>query len=65
MDPVDATEVTLRIGMTLSKDIKESDLNRLVNAKIWSYRMDRITGGSGRGCNVDGSDCGAHANRGR
>ena len=44
MDPVDATEVTLRIGMTLSKDIKESDLNRLVNAKIWSYRMDRITG---------------------
>lgn len=44
MDPVDTNSVTARIGVTTMRDSNQSDLDRLIDATVWSYRLDRFTG---------------------
>lgn len=44
MDPVDTNSVTARIGVTMMRDSNQSDLDRLIDATVWSYRLDRYTG---------------------
>lgn len=43
-DPVDVNSVTARIGVTTMRESKQKDLDRLITATVWSYRLDRYTG---------------------
>ncbi|MCK7637477.1 DUF3068 domain-containing protein [Corynebacterium sp. P7202] len=44
LDPADAETVTVRIGSTMMREAREDDLERLVEASVWSFVMDRVTG---------------------
>lgn len=44
MDPVDTNSVTARIGVTTMRESNQTDLDRLIEASVWSYRLDRFTG---------------------
>lgn len=44
MDPVDANSVTTRLGVTTMRDSNQDELDRLIDATVWSYRLDRYTG---------------------
>lgn len=44
MDPVDTNSVTTRMGVTTMRESNQSDLDRLIDASVWSYRLDRYTG---------------------
>lgn len=44
MDPVDTNSVTARIGVTTMRESNQQDLDRLIDATVWSYRLDRYTG---------------------
>lgn len=43
-DPVDKNSVTARIGVTTMRESNQTDLDRLIDASVWSYRLDRFTG---------------------
>ncbi|MDU0478670.1 DUF3068 domain-containing protein [Staphylococcus chromogenes] len=43
-DPVDVNSVTARMGVTTMRESKQKDLDRLISATVWSYRLDRYTG---------------------
>ncbi|MBV7292753.1 DUF3068 domain-containing protein [Corynebacterium sp. TAE3-ERU16] len=44
LDPADAETVTVRIGSTMMREANEDDIERLVEASVWSFVMDRTTG---------------------
>ncbi|MEJ5928031.1 DUF3068 domain-containing protein [Corynebacterium sp. H128] len=44
MDPVDTNSVTARIGVSTLRESNQADLDRLIEASVWSYRLDRYTG---------------------
>ncbi|MBI8990015.1 DUF3068 domain-containing protein [Corynebacterium meridianum] len=44
LDPADAETVTVRIGSTMMREANEDDIERLVDASVWSFVMDRTTG---------------------
>lgn len=44
MDPVDTNSVTARIGVTTMRVSNQDELDRLIDATVWSYRLDRFTG---------------------
>ncbi|MCX7541637.1 DUF3068 domain-containing protein [Corynebacterium sp. P5848] len=44
LDPADAETVTVRIGSTMMREANEEDIERLVEASVWSFVMDRTTG---------------------
>lgn len=44
MDPVDTNSVTARIGVTTMRESNQDELDRLIDATVWSYRLDRFTG---------------------
>lgn len=44
MDPVDANSVTTRLGVTTMRGSNQDELDRLIDATVWSYRLDRYTG---------------------
>ncbi|AKK02252.1 DUF3068 domain-containing protein [Corynebacterium epidermidicanis] len=43
-DPVDVNSVTVRMGVTTMRESRQADLDRLITASVWSYRLDRFTG---------------------
>lgn len=43
-NPADEDEATVRIGETLMRESRQEDLDRLITASVWNYRMDRLTG---------------------
>lgn len=43
-NPVDADSATVRVGASLARDSQQSDLDRLITAEVWNYRIDRNTG---------------------
>ncbi|WJZ01624.1 DUF3068 domain-containing protein [Corynebacterium freiburgense] len=44
MEPSDDTSVTVRVGTTTLRENKKPDVERLIGAEVWSYRMDRDSG---------------------
>ncbi|MEZ2121713.1 MULTISPECIES: DUF3068 domain-containing protein [unclassified Corynebacterium] len=44
VDPADAETVTVRIGSTMMREADVDDIERLVEASVWSFVMDRRTG---------------------
>ncbi len=43
-EPTDSNSVTIRVGVTVMRDGLQSDLERLHEATVWTYRMNRLTG---------------------
>lgn len=43
-EPTDINSVTIRVGLTVMRDGLQSDLERLREATVWTYRMNRLTG---------------------
>lgn len=44
MDPVDVNSATARVGVTTMRESQQADIDRLITASVWSYRLDRYTG---------------------
>lgn len=44
-NPANEETVTLRVGETLMRDSMQGELDRLISAEVWSFGMDRATGG--------------------
>ena len=44
LDPADAETVTVRVGSTMMREANEDDIERRVEASVWSFVMDRTTG---------------------
>lgn len=43
-NPSSEKEVTLRVGSSLLRESEQSDLDRLISAEVWNFRLDRLTG---------------------
>lgn len=43
-NPSDEDAATVRVGATTARDNRQNDLNRLISAEVWHYRIDRVTG---------------------
>lgn len=43
-NPVDADSATVRVGTSLARDSLQEDLDRLISAEVWNYRIDRLSG---------------------
>lgn len=43
-NPVEADAATVRVGTTTARLNQQSDLDRLISAEVWNYRIDRTTG---------------------
>ncbi|MCS5478443.1 DUF3068 domain-containing protein [Corynebacterium sp. YIM 101645] len=44
-NPADEETVTLRVGETLMRDSLQDELDRLISAEVWTFGLDRTTGG--------------------
>lgn len=42
--PADADSATVRVGASLARDSRQADIDRLISAEVWNYRIDRLTG---------------------
>lgn len=43
-EPANDEEATVRIGETLMRESRQDELDRLISAAVWNYRIDRVTG---------------------
>ncbi|AIG63630.1 hypothetical protein CATYP_01880 [Corynebacterium atypicum] len=43
-EPANEDTVSVRVGSTLARDSMQSDADRLIDAKVWNWRMDRLSG---------------------
>lgn len=43
-DPADEDETTVRIGESTMRESRQDELDRLISAAVWNYRIDRVTG---------------------
>ncbi len=43
-NPADGDEATVRIGDTFLRESRQEELDRLISAQVWSYRLDRLDG---------------------
>lgn len=43
-NPSDADSATVRVGTSVARENQQSDLDRLISAEVWNYRIDRTTG---------------------
>lgn len=43
-NPSDADAATVRVGTNTARINQQSDLDRLISAEVWNYRIDRTTG---------------------
>lgn len=44
-NPADEETATLRVGETLMRDSLQEELDRLISAEVWTFGVDRMTGG--------------------
>ncbi|QGU06402.1 hypothetical protein COCCU_02240 [Corynebacterium occultum] len=51
-NPVDADAATVRVGTSLARGSQQSDLDRLISAEVWNYRIDRLSGAALSPANV-------------
>ncbi len=43
-NPANEDEATVRIGDTFLRESRQAELDRLISAQVWSYRLDRLDG---------------------